>query len=96
MEICTAGEEIVMRRMKFGLAVIAATTALMLVSASTLAANPRGRSASVRGLDQALTSYQTGGSGGDDRLTENISLIKEKATEEETPGVEPGGGDPAP
>lgn len=85
-----------MRQMKFGLAAVAATTALMLVSASTSAADHRGRGASVRGLGQALTSYQTGGSGGEDRPTENISLNIVKATDSSTPGVEPGGGDPAP
>jgi hypothetical protein len=85
-----------MPRMKVGLAVVAATTALMVVSGSTWAADQRGRSASVRGLGQALTSYQTGGSGGEDRPTESISLNIVKATNPDTPGVQPPGGDPAP
>jgi hypothetical protein len=81
-----------MERMKLGLAVVAATTLLLVVSASADAADPRGRRAALNGLESA--SFQTGGSGGEDRLTEQISLVKEGGSD--VPGVQPPAGEPEP
>jgi hypothetical protein len=81
-----------MERIRLGLAVVAATTLLLAVSASADAANPRGRRAALNGLENA--SFQTGGSGGVDRLTEQISLLKEGGSD--VPGVQPPAGEPEP
>ncbi len=85
-----------MSRMPLGLAVVAATTALLLVSASADAAHRRGRGASEHGLGRALEATSTHTGGGVVTPTENISLNFEKAQDPTQPGVTPGGGDPEP
>ena len=85
-----------MRFMKLGLVVVAATTALVVGSGSVAAANPPGRAASTRGLAEAAGAVTTGGARGNERLTEQMSLNFTRATDPETPGVQPPGGDPTP
>jgi hypothetical protein len=79
-----------MKRMTLGLAVVAATTALLVVSASTDAAG-RGRAASQQGLGEAMITGK-----GDVIPSESISLNFVKAINPDTPGVTPGGSNPEP
>jgi hypothetical protein len=80
------------KRISFGITIVAAATALVLVAAPADAANPQGRRAALNGLENA--SFQTGGSGGEDRLTEQISLLRNP--DGDVPGVKPAAGEPAP